>query len=98
MYRVRSSASLRRYLVAPPSSIGVLSAISVGSGPATATATATAVSFSTGAVMPFPRVLPQVTRAGLVAVAQKGKRVSGLRSLCVCEPRRVLLNMSNSGM
>lgn len=82
MSRVRPSASLRRYFVAPPSStVGarVLSAVSGGSS----TATAAAVSCSTGTVLPFHRallLLPQVARAGHVAAAQqRGKRASCLR-------------------
>ena len=96
MSRVHASGSLRRYLVVPRSSAGVLSSVSLKDGPVAATPTA--VSFSTGAPMPSPQVLPQVSRTGLVAVAQRGKRVSSLRSSCVCEPRKLLLITFNSGL
>lgn len=85
MSRVRPSASLRRYLVAPPPSTGgarVLSAVS-GRGERTSTATAAGVSCSNGALLSFPRaplLLPQVSSAGLVVMAQqRGKRASCLR-------------------
>lgn len=85
MSRVRPSASLRRYLVAPPpstSGVRVFSAVS-GRGKGTATATAAGASCSNGALLSFPRAplpLPQVARAGLVVMAQqRGKRAFCLR-------------------
>ena len=96
MFRVRPSVSLRRYLVAPPSSAGgarVLSAVN-GGGERSSRAAAT-VSCSAGTVLPFPHgplLLPPVARAGLVTVAQqRGKRASCLHVPGVWAPRILFL-------